>query len=137
VSMRVYVLDGDVKWVETDAGGLIHNTSALRWAEAAEHAYYQADVPELPVERLPRRRVEATYHRPLKYRDHYQVTLYVEKLGVTSVTYAWTVSSRGEICIEGRHVVVYLDGHGTPTPWPQYLRDAVARLENKVSHTPA
>jgi acyl-CoA thioester hydrolase len=135
--MRVYVLDGDVKWVETDAGGLIHNTSALRWAEAAEHAFYQADVPELPVERLPRRRVEATYHRPLKYRDHYQVTLYVEKLGVTSVTYAWTVSSRGEICIEGRHVVVYLDGHGTPTPWPQYLRDAVARLENKVSHTPA
>lgn len=128
--MRAYVLEGDVRWVETDAGGLIHNTSALRWAEAAEHAFYQTAVPDLPAGRLPRRRIEATYHRPLKFRDCYQVTLSVENLGRTSITYAWTVTSGGELCIEGRHVVVHLDADGTPEPWPQYLRDAVARLEN-------
>ncbi|MGW0949987.1 acyl-CoA thioesterase [Streptomyces sp. NPDC002623] len=133
--MRAHVLEGDVTWVETDAGGLIHNTSALRWAEATEHAFYRAAVPDLPVDRLPRRRIEATYHRPLKFRDRYRVTLSVEKLGRTSVAYAWTVTSRGELCIEGRHVVVHLDGDGTPTPWPQYLRDAVARLENTAVPT--
>ncbi|MFJ6893220.1 acyl-CoA thioesterase [Streptomyces hokutonensis] len=132
-----YVLEGDVTWVETDAGGLIHNTSALRWAEATEHAFYRAAVPELPVDRLPRRRIEATYHRPLKFRDRYQVTLSVEKLGRTSVTWFWTITSGGALCVEGRHVVVHLDANGTPTPWPQYLRDAVARLENTASHTPA
>ena len=132
-----YVLEGDVTWVETDAGGLIHNTSALRWAEATEHAFYRAAVPELPVDRLPRRRIEATYHRPLKFRDRYQVTLSVEKLGRTSVTWFWTITSGGALCVEGGHVVVHLDADGTPTPWPQYLRDAVARLENTASHTPA
>ncbi|TRW46267.1 acyl-CoA thioesterase [Georgenia yuyongxinii] len=124
--MRTQTFDGDVKWSETDASGRIHNTAVFRWAESAEHALCYDLASDLATERLPRRRVEATYHRPLVFRDPYRVTLSVVRLGRTSITYAWTVTSRGELCVEGSHVAVHIDDDGRPTPWPEQFQAAIA-----------
>lgn len=124
--MRTQTVNGDVKWSETDASGRIHNTAPFRWAESAEHDLCHHLDPDLAAERLPRRRVEATYHRPLSFRDPYTVTLSVAQLGRTSVTYTWTITSGEELCIEGNHVVVHVDDDGRPTPWPEPFRAALS-----------
>jgi len=123
--MRTHTSEGEVRWVETDASGRIHNTAPVRWAEAAEHALYARDMPDLPATRLPRRQIAATYHRPLAFRDSYEVALTVESVGRTSVTYTWTVVSAGEICVEGSHVVIHVGNDGRPAPWPEQFRSVL------------
>ncbi|GAA1633828.1 acyl-CoA thioesterase [Georgenia ruanii] len=124
--MHSHTVDGTVTWAETDASGRIHNTAVFRWAESAEHALcYRLD-PGLAIERIPRRRVEANYHRPLAFRDAYTLTLSVAHLGRTSITYAWTVTSGDELCIEGGHVAVFTDDVGRASPWPETFRAAVS-----------
>lgn len=102
-----------VQWVDTDAGGRIHFTAAFRWAEAAETALYR----ELGIgrlERFPRRAVEAEYLAVLRFGDELEVELRPERLGETSVTYAWEIRRDGETCVRGRHTVVHVGEDGRP-----------------------
>jgi YbgC/YbaW family acyl-CoA thioester hydrolase len=114
-----------VDWVDTDAGGRIHHTAAFRYAEHAEtEALRNAGITG-PAS-YPRRRVEAEFHRVLRFDDELEVRLRAERVGRTSITWAWTISRDGEVCVEGRHTVVHVDDEGRPTP----LRDEVrAKLE--------
>jgi YbgC/YbaW family acyl-CoA thioester hydrolase len=111
-----------VAWVDTDAGGRIHFTAVFRYAEAAE--------TELARElglldgwgSYPRRRVEADYLRVLVFDDEVEVRLAVERVGRTSITYAWTITRDGEVCVEGRHTAVHVDAEGRPAELPSELR---------------
>ena len=38
----------------------------------------------------------------------------MEKVGNTSIAYAWTITKDGEAYVEGRHTVVYVDDEGRP-----------------------
>lgn len=117
-----------VAWVDTDAGGRIHFTAALRWAEAAEHALLRSlDVAPDEMVRFPRRHVEATYHRPLRFNDRFDLVLTAEHLGRTSITYTWQAVSDGQICAEGRIVAVHVDETGQTTPLPPPLRALTTR----------
>jgi YbgC/YbaW family acyl-CoA thioester hydrolase len=122
------VLETRVAWVDTDAGGRIHFTAALRWAEEAETALMRR--LGLPHERwgsFPRRKVEAEYLKVLRFDDEIEVRLRVDKVGRTSVTYAWTIAKGGEPHIKGRHTVVHVDEEGTPEPLDDALRAALDR----------
>jgi acyl-CoA thioester hydrolase len=68
--------------------------------------------------------VEAEYLAVLRFEDEIEVELRPERLGKTSVTYAWEIRRDGETCIRGRHTVVHVDGEGRPAPLPDKLRDA-------------
>ena len=115
-----------VLWIDTDAGGRIHFTAAFRWAEAAELGLYR-DLGLLDhVGGLPRRHVEADYRRVLVFDDEIEVTLSVASVGTTSITYEWQVTHDGEVAIEGRHVVVNVDGDGRARPLDDALRRALA-----------
>lgn len=114
-----------VAWVDTDAGGRIHFTAAFRWAEAAETEVRR----ELGIlgdwGHYPRRRVEAEYLAVLRFEDVIDVRIAPERIGDTSITWAWMVDRDGETCITGRHTVVHVDADGRPAPLPARVRTAL------------
>src|SRR3954452_2202008 len=115
-----------VRWVDTDAGGRIHFTAAFRWAEAAElELYRKLDLLE-QVPHLPRRHVEAEFHRVLVFDDEIDVTISVARLGTTSIGYDWQITRDGELTVDGRHTVVYVDADGRGQPLADSLRAALA-----------
>ncbi|MFN2468523.1 MAG: acyl-CoA thioesterase [Gaiellaceae bacterium] len=116
-----------VSWIDTDAGGRIHFTAAFRWAEAAETELMRAaGLLDREWADYPRRHVEADYRRVLVFDDEIDVRIRADRLGATSITYAWTVARGGEICIEGRHTVVHVDREGRPAALPERVRAAFA-----------
>jgi len=112
-----------VAWVDTDAGARIHFTAVFRWAEAAEtELLRRLGLLKGRWGDYPRRKVEAEYLKVLRFDDEIEVRLRVEKVGRTSVTYAWSVAKDGEPHVKGRHTVVHVDGEGRPEPLDDGLR---------------
>jgi YbgC/YbaW family acyl-CoA thioester hydrolase len=114
-----------VAWVDTDAGGRIHFTAAFRWAEAAETALGRRLGLLDEWGDLPRRAVEAEYLAVLRFEDEIEVELRPERVGDTSVTYAWEIRRDGEVCVHGRHTAVHVDADGRPAPLPDAMRRAL------------
>jgi acyl-CoA thioester hydrolase len=115
-----------VAWVDTDAGGRIHFTAAFRWAEAAETALRRRLGILDDWGAYPRRRVEAEYLAVLRFEDEIEVELAPERVGPTSITWAWTISRAGETCITGRHTVIHVDADGRAAPLPDAVRAALS-----------
>ena len=115
-----------VAWVDTDAGGRIHFTAVFRWAEATETALMRrlGFVHEAGGA-YPRRKVEAEYLQVLRFEDEIEIRLRVDKVGRTSITYAWTIVKDGEPYIKGRHTVVHVDAEGNPEPLDDGVRAAL------------
>jgi acyl-CoA thioester hydrolase len=117
-----------VAWVDTDAGGRIHFTAAFRYAERAETALMR----ELGlVDRLvdyPRRRVEADFRAVLRFEDEVAVAIRPERIGTTSITWAWEISRGDEVCVEGRHTVVHVGADGRPLALPDDVREQLAAV---------
>jgi acyl-CoA thioester hydrolase len=120
-----------IAWVDTDAGGRIHFTAAFRYAEQAETALMR----ELGlVDRLvdyPRRRVEADFRQVLRFEDAVAVAIRPERIGTTSITWAWEIVRGAEVCVEGRHTVVHVDSDGRPARLPEDVRERLAAVAEK------
>jgi YbgC/YbaW family acyl-CoA thioester hydrolase len=114
-----------VRWVDTDAGGRIHFTAAFRWAEAAELELYRGLGLIDQVPRLPRRHVDADFHRVLVFDDEIEIALSVASVGTTSITYEWQITRDRELAIEGHHTVVRVDADGNPQPIDDATRSAL------------
>jgi YbgC/YbaW family acyl-CoA thioester hydrolase len=122
------VLRSRVAWVDTDAGGRIHFTAVFRWAEAAETALLRSLGLLEDWADYPRRAVEAEYLAVLRFDDEFELELLPALVGTSSITYAWDISRRDELCIRGRHTVVHVDPAGRPLALrPAVARPAVAR----------
>ena len=111
-----------VLFVDTDAGGRIHFTAALRWAEAVEHRLVRDLDPGCDIGTWPRRRVEATYHRALGFDDAFAVTLGVVRVGGSSVTWGWRVEREDAVWVEGGYTTVHVGPDGTPAAVLEPLR---------------
>ena len=114
-----------VAWVDTDAGGRIHFTAAFRWAELAETALLRSLVLLDEWADYPRRAVEAEYLAVLRFDDEFKLELVVDRVGTSSITYAWEISRGDEVCIRGRHTAVHVDSGGRPAPLPPSVRNAL------------
>ena len=101
------------------------SAAAFRWAEAAELGLYRDLGLTERVPGLPRRHVEADYHRVLVFDDEIEVTLSVAEVGRTSVTFEWQITRDGEIAVDGRHTVVHVDADGRPEPIDDAMRAAL------------
>jgi acyl-CoA thioester hydrolase len=121
-----HVAQSRVAWVDTDAGGRIHFTAAFRWAEAAETALLRSLGLLDDWADYPRRAVEAEYLSVLRFDDDFERELSAERVGTSSVTYAWEIRHNGEICIRGRHTVVHVDADGRPAALSTEARRALA-----------
>jgi acyl-CoA thioester hydrolase len=112
-----------VEWPDTDAAGHYHHSSVIRWVEAAEAALHT----ELGLDELfgtvPRVHYEVDYLARLWFRDLVQITLEVESVGRTSLTYAFVVRRDGEVAARGRMVCVHADPKGEgATAWDGDVR---------------
>jgi acyl-CoA thioester hydrolase len=122
-----------VNWIDTDTSGRIHYTAALRYFEVAEHGLMRALFAGAagPVERgfgLPRVHVEADYKLALRYPDEFTCSARVEKLGHSSVSYAFEIRNlAGEPAITGRIVAVCVDATGAKIPLPPEFRGPLER----------
>jgi YbgC/YbaW family acyl-CoA thioester hydrolase len=123
-----------VNWVDTDASGRIHYTAALRYFEIAEHALMrrllagQEFKPGSSGFSMPRVHVEADFKLGLRYGDEFTCSARVEKVGESSVTYAFEIRDlAGQLAIQGRIVGVFTDLAGRKTPLPDALRPAFER----------
>jgi len=118
-----------VEFADTDAGGRIHHTAALRWAERAEHQLLRSlGLPGLTgseLTRFPRRRLEVDFLGPLRFGDEVVVEIEAAAVGRTSVTYRWRVLRAGVSCVEGTTTCVHVDDAGRPCAVPEGLRAAL------------
>lgn len=128
-----------VEFADTDAGGRIHHTAALRWAERAEHqllrslgrsghtqsGHTQSGLTQSELTRFPRRRLEVDFLAPLTFGDEVVVEIAASAVGRTSVTYRWRVLRDGVSCVEGTTTCVHVDDAGLPCPVPAELRAAL------------
>jgi YbgC/YbaW family acyl-CoA thioester hydrolase len=115
-----------VAWVDTDAGGRIHFSNAFRWAEVAETGLLRRLGLLERWGDYPRKHAEAEFGRVLRFEDEIEVAIGVERVGRTSITYAWTITRDGEVCITGRHTVVNVGRDGRPEPLPEAVRAALS-----------
>jgi acyl-CoA thioester hydrolase len=123
-----HVLRSRVAWVDTDAGGRIHFTAVFRWAEAAETALLRSLGLLDDWADYPRRAVEAEYLAVLRFEDEFELELHPALVGTSSITYAWDISRRDELCIRGRHTVVRVDSAGRPLSLAPDVRRALGEL---------
>jgi YbgC/YbaW family acyl-CoA thioester hydrolase len=114
-----------VAWIDTDAGGRIHFTAAFRWAEAAETALMRSYELMDNWGNYPRRAVAAEYLAVLRFDDEFEIELAVERVGTSSITYAWEIRRGAEVCIRGRHTAVHVDADGRPAPLSPRVRSAL------------
>jgi YbgC/YbaW family acyl-CoA thioester hydrolase len=120
-----------VRWVDTDASGIIHYTAAFRYFEVAEwELFRKAGIP-LPSSGqtfgLPRVAVNATFHAPLRVDEEIAVHIRPERLGNTSITFALEIFRDATLCISGTVSVVCTGGEGRPISIPNSIREALAK----------
>jgi YbgC/YbaW family acyl-CoA thioester hydrolase len=115
-----------VAWVDTDAGGRIHFTAAFRWAEMAETGMRRKLGLLEEWGDYPRRRVEAEFLKVLVFEDEIEIRIRPERLGETSITWAFEITRDGELCVKGALVVVRVDDEGRPAPLTDKERAALS-----------
>ena len=115
-----------VRWVDTDASGIIHYTAAFRYFEVAEwELFRKVGAPFRPNEQsygLPRVAVNAAFHVPLRVDDEIAVHIQPARLGNTSITFACKIFREETLCISGTVSVVFTGDQGRPIPIPQAIR---------------
>jgi acyl-CoA thioester hydrolase len=118
-----------IEWIDTDAAGIYHWTTAFRLAEAAEAALHTAlGIAGRTFGVTPRVSVSADFARPLRFNDLVDVELVVAAVGRTSVRYALTVTGPEGMALTGHLTAAFIDaGRGRAVPWPDDIRWA---LEN-------
>lgn len=117
-----------VQWIDTDAAGIWHHSVIIRWTEEAEaELHRRLGVIDDTFGATPRVRTEFDFGVALKFDDEVEITLSVEALGETSITYVVEVWNSGRTIVRGRMVAVLIDREtGTKMPWPEELRAALS-----------
>ncbi len=114
-----------VAWADTDAGGRIHFTAVFRYAELAETALRRRLGLLGDWADYPRRHVEAEYLAVLRFDDEIELRIHPERLGRTSITWAWEIVRGDGVCVRGRHTVVHVGGDERAAELPADVRAAL------------
>lgn len=114
--------------MDTDAAGIWHHTTVVRWAEEAEaELHRRLGIVNQTFGATPRVRVEFNFISPLRFDDEVAVTLAVIRLGGSSVTYSIEVRKNDGVVATGEMVAVLIDRKsGQKRGWPDRLRHALS-----------
>ncbi|MHB8872651.1 MAG: acyl-CoA thioesterase [Myxococcaceae bacterium] len=130
------VVEIPVAWGEMDAYGHVNNAVYLRWFETARIAYFDRAGVEarMKTERVGPilARAAVDYRRPVTFPDTVRAEVKVTKVGNTSFTMAYRLTSRaqGAIAAEGDTVVVMVDyKSGAKVPLDAGLRSRIEAIE--------
>ncbi|WP_406396596.1 acyl-CoA thioesterase [Streptomyces sp. NBC_00882] len=122
-----------VEWVDTDAAGIYHNTTVVRYAEAAEATLMrERGLPGyFPV--APRVRYEVEFEASLRFGEEVETRIELVRLGRSSMTFAFEVwreasptGPRRRVA-RGGYVTVHVPDKeaGGSSPWPGAWRTAL------------
>lgn len=117
-----------VQWMDTDAAGIWHHSVVMRWAEEAEaELHRRLGIIDETFGLTPRVRTEFDFGDALRFDDPVEITLSVDQVGDSSLTYGIEVRSGGARVAGGRIVVVLVDGEtGAKRSWPPHLRSKLS-----------
>jgi acyl-CoA thioester hydrolase len=118
------VLHRRIEWIDTDAAGIYHWTTAFRLAEAAEAALHtELGIADFTFGATPRVAVDAEFRWPLRFNDPVEVELVVETVGRSSVRYAFTITGPEGEAMSGHVTSALIDRESLrPVPWPDDVR---------------
>lgn len=127
-----------VRWADVDMQGVVFNGHYLTYADVCLTEYWRAiGVPYpagfggLAIDAFVRK-ATVEYHAPARYDDELLVCGRAARLGRSSATFAlamFRVDDSSRPLIEMELVYVCVDGRGTPTAWPQEIRERMRRFE--------
>lgn len=133
-------LDVPVAWGDMDSLGHVNNVVYLRWFESARIAYFEAlaigtkRASVGPI--LARQSID--YHRQLHYPDRIRVSTSVSRIGTTSVTMTYRVTSeaaKGAVVADGESVIVLFDyATAKKVKVDKAIRQQIQELEAGPSH---
>src|SRR5262249_53108622 len=126
-----------VEFGDTDMAGIVHFANFFRYMEAAEHAYLRACGLSVVAEwegepvSFPRVSASCDYLRPAPFAEELAITVAVERLGRSSVTYAFEFFKGEDLVARGRVTAVFCrvrPGHGIePREVPGPIRERLLR----------
>src|SRR4051812_39401898 len=121
-------LERRIEWIDTDAAGIYHWTTAFRLAEAAEAALHTAlGIVEQTFGVTPRVAVSASFLRALRFNEAVTVELAVDAIGRSSLTYRLAIGGEAGPAIDGTLTICHVERvGGGPTPWPVAVRERLA-----------
>ena len=146
--MKQFSIEERVRWGDVDAAGIIFYGSYIRFFEIAETELFRAvGLPygkvfeELNIW-LPRVHLECDFHRAAQMDDLLEVSVYVARIGKSSLRLNFEVRKRNEageieekLMATAHFVLVSTDrANLKPLPVPEQLRRA---LEPYLSEPPA
>ncbi len=117
-----------VEWMDTDAAGIYHWSTVIRFAEAAEMELHTAlGIAQLTFGAAPRVRAAFDFRRPLRFNDRATIDFSVQEVGRSSVRYRIVLSDDEERPVaEGDLTTVFIDtASGRSAPWPDAVRAAL------------
>ncbi len=113
--------------MDTDAAGIWHHSTLLRWAEEAEaELHRQLGIIGETFGATPRVHVEFDYFLSLRFDEVVSLTLTVANLGQTSITYELELFRSDQQVAKGKMIAVFIDRQsGAKRPWPEEMRTAL------------
>ena len=126
--MLTHVEQLRVRWIDTDASGRIHYTAAFRYFEIAEWELFRRAGISLKDNEFgfPRVEVTAAFLAPLYADDEIAVHIRPEKLGRTSIAFAFEVFKGDVRAITGQVTCVFIGKDQRPVPIPDNVRHALS-----------
>ena len=117
-----------LEWIDTDAAGIWHHSTVIRWAEDAEAELHRTlGIVSRTFGATPRVNIDFDFGVPLRFDDEVDVTLTVAAMGETSLTYQVSVDRDGETLAAGKMVAVLIDPtSGAKKPWPDDMRQLLS-----------
>ena len=111
--MAPFITRRRVQFRDTDAAGIVHFSAFLLWMESAEHDLLRAAGLKV-IDRgsdgvdvsWPRVSVSCDFKAAVRFDEEVDIAVTVERIGRSSVTYAFAFSHDGRPVAEGRVVAV-------------------------------
>lgn len=117
-----------VHFADTDAAGVVHFSKLLCYTEEAEHDFLvKAGIPLLGDGGWPRVHVDCDFVSPLRLADVAEITIAPDKIGVSSITWAFSVSCNERPVAIGLTKCVRIDDDGNPVDLAPSWRQALTQ----------
>lgn len=74
---------------------------------------------------VPTGKIETRFHAPSRHGDHLMLTLAGKRVGRSSFDFEIETTGDGQARMSYAATLVFIDGQGKATPWPEELRAAL------------
>lgn len=130
-----------VEWVDTDASGHQHNSVVIRWVEAAEaQLMRELELPDY-FPNAPRVQHVVNFTGMLWFGQQARTTLWIDRIGRTSLQFGFEVTSAdygsiaGGVVAHGSVSTVYVpQGSTGAQPWPEEMREKFEQVALCLKH---